>query len=424
MRSAGCRSAGRNTAFASQTAAPTTRLDRRPVAALASSVAVTGRALGLWLLLPSDYVITRALRASPGDERLLDPERRHHRGHRGHRRARPGTDCCLPTAIRCLRRTGSRSATCGRSPTFRCSPSTIPETVLVIVFRRRQYGTRCDASPVSAACRGGRPFQTRSRPCRPTSQTSNEDVLNDPRVAVYVNDGRHHLQMQREASYDLITLEPPPIVHAGVGALYSREFYALARSRLKPKGYLSQWLPVSQVPAATTLAMIRAFIDVFPQAVLLSGADTEPAADRRERLAHRDRPGAAGRRPVERSRGPGGPAAARSWQRARDRRHVRRLGANACRGDAGMSAAVTDDRPIQEYGVRSLLNFGDGGAGVDRRPEAGRGLVPDVLRRRQARCRSWQGLDTYLALLDLAYRALARRQAPPPTACRRRRGRA
>ena len=117
---------------------------------------------------------------------------------------------------------------------------------------------------------------------------------------VYVNDGRQHLQMQPAASYDLITLEPPPIAYAGVAALYSREFYALARSRLKPNGYISQWLPAYQVPTATTLAMIRAFVDVFPQAVLLSGAEAGSAAARRQRLAHRDRPGAAGRR---RSRG-------------------------------------------------------------------------------------------------------------------------
>jgi len=92
---------------------------------------------------------------------------------------------------------------------------------------------------------------------------ANRDVLSDPRVVVYVNDGRQHLQMQREASYDLIALEPPPIAHAGVAALYSREFYTLARARLKPTGFISQWLPVYQMPAATTLAMIRAFLDVF-----------------------------------------------------------------------------------------------------------------------------------------------------------------
>src|SRR5207253_3960285 len=72
-----------------------------------------------------------------------------------------------------------------------------------------------------------------------------------------------------------ITLEPPPIAHAGSAALYSREFYELARSRLKDGGYLSQWLPAYQVPADATLAMVRAFVDVFPQSVLLSGMYAE-----------------------------------------------------------------------------------------------------------------------------------------------------
>jgi spermidine synthase len=54
--------------------------------------------------------------------------------------------------------------------------------------------------------------------------------------------------MQAPASYDLITLEPPPIGYAGVASLYSEEFYALARSRLKPRGFVSQWLPSYQVP--------------------------------------------------------------------------------------------------------------------------------------------------------------------------------
>src|SRR5207302_3802869 len=103
----------------------------------------------------------------------------------------------------------------------------------------------------------------------------NGGALADPRVAVYVNDGRHHLQMRPEASYDLVTLEPPPIGYAGMAALYSKEFYALARTRLSANGFLSQWLPAYQVPADTTLAMVRAFVDVFPQSVLLSGTYAE-----------------------------------------------------------------------------------------------------------------------------------------------------
>ena len=101
------------------------------------------------------------------------------------------------------------------------------------------------------------------------------DVLRDERVEVFVNDGRQHLRMVEPASFDLITLEPPPITFAGVASLYSREFYALARSRLVPGGFMTQWLPVYQVPAETTLALIHSFLDVFPHSVLVSGNDRE-----------------------------------------------------------------------------------------------------------------------------------------------------
>ena len=79
-------------------------------------------------------------------------------------------------------------------------------------------------------------------------------------MAVYINDGRQHLRMRRSASYDLVTMEPPPIALAGVGAPYSREFYELARARLRPGGYITQWLPAAQVSPGVALSMIRAFV--------------------------------------------------------------------------------------------------------------------------------------------------------------------
>jgi spermidine synthase len=109
----------------------------------------------------------------------------------------------------------------------------------------------------------------------PYFRASNHDVLSDPRVHVAVNDGRQHLLMQPEATYDLVTLEPPPIIFAGVSALYSREFYEIARSRLKPGGMITQWLPAYQTTGKNQLSMVRAFVDVFPEAALLSGYASE-----------------------------------------------------------------------------------------------------------------------------------------------------
>ena len=162
--------------------------------------------------------------------------------------------------------------------------------------------------------------------------------------------------MAAPATYDLITLEPPPIAHAGVAALYSREFYALARSRLKAGGYVSQWLPAYQVPAESSLAMVRAFIDVFPQSVLLSGAQAEllligTTAPRIELDAD------CGRSARARSGRARRPRAPRSWT-------VREIAGTfvgsaetLARATQG-SPAVTDDRPLQEYGVRSGLSAG------------------------------------------------------------------
>ncbi len=99
----------------------------------------------------------------------------------------------------------------------------------------------------------------------------NRDVLQDPRVRVFINDGRHHLQMQPPDSYDLVTLEPPPLAHAGVASLYTREFYELARSRLKSGGFLTTWLPALQLTESALRSAIRAFVEVFPNAVLLHG---------------------------------------------------------------------------------------------------------------------------------------------------------
>jgi spermidine synthase len=236
----------------------------------------------------------------------------------------------------------------------------------------------------------------------------NRGVLRDPRVAVYINDGRQHLRMQPPGAYDLVTLEPPPIVHAGVAALYSQEFYASARARLAPKGILSQWLPVFDVSDEVVLAMTRAFVDVFPNAVLLSGAnmnlllvgtnDARNDIDPSRVLAALAR----------------APAVEADLQRL-DLGTLREMigtfvAPAAVLADATRaSAPVTDDRPLQEYGKWSLVDFGEGGIpssliAVERVAEWCPGCMRDG--RPSA---AVAGLDAYLSLAELAYRAPADR---------------
>jgi spermidine synthase len=374
----------------------------RPSKAVAGSLLIVPAALTLWLFLPANHVLDRALpRLAAGERQISVSE-----------------GLIEVIAVTEIPGEGRRLFTNGHemSSTRRLAQRYMralahipmlsmdrPESVLVIGFG---VGNTTHAAALHPSVVRVEVADLSKAIMEHAGYFSdvNGDVLRDARVTVYVNDGRHHLQMRPAASYDLITLEPPPIAYAGVAALYSREFYALARTRLKPKGYLSQWLPAYQVPAATTVAMIRSFIDVFPQAVLLSGAGGDlllvGANDTRIEIDPARVDAALARAPQVRA-------------------DLHRLDLGTAReiagtfiGSAGMLAEaardtppVTDDRPIQEYGVASLLHAGD----------AVPGSLVNV-----SRIADWcpacfldgkplvEGLDTYLEILNLAYTAPAR----------------
>ena len=95
----------------------------------------------------------------------------------------------------------------------------------------------------------------------------NYGVAADPRISLRLADGRRELLRSAER-YDLITLEPPPPSAAGVVNLYSRDFYALARTRLNPDGLLAQWLPLPTQNDEDARSLVQSFLDVFPHATL------------------------------------------------------------------------------------------------------------------------------------------------------------
>ncbi|WP_461351901.1 fused MFS/spermidine synthase [Bradyrhizobium sp. USDA 4454] len=71
----------------------------------------------------------------------------------------------------------------------------------------------------------------------------NQQFYQNPKVHQIVADGRHFLLGTKE-SFDVITLEPPPPHDAGVINLYTEEFYALAKQRMRPGAVLAQWVPL------------------------------------------------------------------------------------------------------------------------------------------------------------------------------------
>jgi spermidine synthase len=86
--------------------------------------------------------------------------------------------------------------------------------------------------------------------------------LNSPLSHVVTDDGRSFLERTKE-QFDVIAIDPPPPVGAAASSLlYSKEFYALARTRLNNDGLLQQWLPGGD--AATRASVARALQESFP----------------------------------------------------------------------------------------------------------------------------------------------------------------
>ena len=98
----------------------------------------------------------------------------------------------------------------------------------------------------------------------------NGRVLEDPRVTTHLADGRNFLLLSTE-SYDLITIELSNIWFAGAANLYSRDFYALCRSRLQPRGVLQQWLQLHHIDTVDFISVLKTMRDVFPHMALFVG---------------------------------------------------------------------------------------------------------------------------------------------------------
>jgi spermidine synthase len=91
--------------------------------------------------------------------------------------------------------------------------------------------------------------------------------LSKPGVRLIVGDGRSHLLLTPQR-YDVIVSEPSNPWMSGVAALFTREFFEAARSRLKPGGMLCQWAHTYDISAEDLRSIVRTFASVFPQGTM------------------------------------------------------------------------------------------------------------------------------------------------------------
>ncbi|MDD5628242.1 MAG: hypothetical protein PHU21_04200, partial [Elusimicrobia bacterium] len=98
-------------------------------------------------------------------------------------------------------------------------------------------------------------------------QGHNGRPLQDPRLALHVEDAATFLRAAPRR-YDLIVSEPSNPWIAGVGDLFSADFYLEARRHLAPGGLMAQWVHLYEMSDETLRLILRTFCSQFERVEL------------------------------------------------------------------------------------------------------------------------------------------------------------
>ncbi len=95
----------------------------------------------------------------------------------------------------------------------------------------------------------------------------NNQPLNDPRLHVIIDDARTYLRVT-PTTYDVIISEPSHPWVPGVANLFTREFFALGRERLREDGVFVQWFQTYQLSTGSLRTVLATFHEAFPHVAI------------------------------------------------------------------------------------------------------------------------------------------------------------
>ena len=101
----------------------------------------------------------------------------------------------------------------------------------------------------------------------------NYDVVNNPVVDIHVDDGRHFLQTT-DLTFDGITSDPLDPWVKGAAALYTQEFWQLARSKLNPGGVVTVFVQLYESTEDAVKSEIATFMEVFPNGAVFANTQS------------------------------------------------------------------------------------------------------------------------------------------------------
>lgn len=95
----------------------------------------------------------------------------------------------------------------------------------------------------------------------------NNNVVDDPKTKVAIDDARHYLLAHRK-KYDLIISDLFVPWESKSGYLYTVENYRVAENRLKDDGLFCQWLPLYQLGPQEFESIANSFAKIFPETTI------------------------------------------------------------------------------------------------------------------------------------------------------------
>lgn len=91
----------------------------------------------------------------------------------------------------------------------------------------------------------------------------NLNVMEDKRMKIRIDDAKSVLKTSNK-NYDVIVSEPSNVWRAGIGNLFSTEYFQECRNHLNPGGVMAQWIQVYHMDNETLKVILRTFKEVFP----------------------------------------------------------------------------------------------------------------------------------------------------------------
>ncbi len=97
----------------------------------------------------------------------------------------------------------------------------------------------------------------------------NFNVVDNPKVDIRIDDGRHFL-LTTDETFDGITSDPLDPWVKGAAALYTEEFWALVKSHLNPGGVVTVFVQLYESTEEAVKSEVATFLEVFPNGAVFA----------------------------------------------------------------------------------------------------------------------------------------------------------